>query len=97
MAVAEVENGQAALNWLAKNPLPTTVFLDIMMPELDGFSVLDAIRKDARLSALPVIVLTAKELTAEEREYLRGHGGVVIAKGPEARETVLGVLRRTAA
>lgn len=97
ISVFAVGNGRAALEWLAKHDPPSAMILDIMMPELDGFAVLDAVRKDARLNMLPVIILTAKELTVGELEYLRGRGGVVIAKGPDARETVLSALRRTAA
>ena len=94
MTVAEAVNGRAALEWLEKHPAPTAMVLDIMMPELDGFAVLDAVRKDERLNALPVIILTAKDLTAAELEYLRGRGGVVIPKGPAARETLMTALRR---
>jgi CheY-like chemotaxis protein len=93
MTVAEAVNGRAALEWLENHAPPALMVLDIMMPELDGFAVLDAVRRDERLSKLPVIILTAKDLTASELEYLRGRGGIVIHKGPDARETLLGALR----
>ena len=81
----------------ALEPSPVDlVLLDIMMPELDGFAVLDWVRKNERLRKLPVIILTAKDLTAAELGYLRGHGGVVIPKGPSARETLLAALRKSA-
>jgi CheY-like chemotaxis protein len=67
-----------------------------MMPELDGFAVLEAVRKDDRLNKLPVFILTAKELTAAELEYLHGRGGVVIPKSPEAREKIMAALRKAA-
>jgi CheY-like chemotaxis protein len=68
-----------------------------MMPELDGFAVLDAVRRDGRLNQLPVIILTAKDLTRAELEYLRGHNVVVVPKGPDSRDALLGALRKAAA
>jgi CheY-like chemotaxis protein len=94
MTVAQASNGRAALKWLEDHSPPAVMLLDIMMPELDGFAVLEAVRKDERLRNLPVIVLTAKDLSSAELEYLRGRGGLVVSKGPAARETVLGALRR---
>src|SRR5262249_13511383 len=94
LTVAEAHNGRDALDWLEKNPPPSVMVLDIMMPELDGFAVLDAVRKDERFSKLPVVILTAKDLSASELEYLRGRGSVVIPKGPSARETLMTALRR---
>ena len=97
MSVETVQNGHEALDWLRVNPRPAALLLDLMMPQLDGFAVLDAIRQDPKLEDVPVIVLTAKELTSSELEFLRGHGGAVITKGPDARATVLGALRQMTA
>jgi CheY-like chemotaxis protein len=47
--------------------------LDLNMPRLDGFQVLAAMRQDESLSEVPVLVLTAKNLTADEREWLSSH------------------------
>jgi CheY-like chemotaxis protein len=96
MTPVETTNGPAALEWLQKNEPPAVMVLDIMMPGLDGFAVLEAVRKQERLRTLPVIVLTAKDLTPSEVEFLRGRGGLVIPKGPDARETLLGALRKQA-
>ena len=41
LKTAEAENGQAALDWLAANPAPALVLLDLMMPVMDGFTFLD--------------------------------------------------------
>jgi threonine synthase len=64
-----------------------------MMPELDGFGLLSALRDNPGLAEVPVIVLTAKELTPTEMRFLRDRGGVVIAKGPDAHGAVLTSLR----
>jgi CheY-like chemotaxis protein len=96
MTVAECTNGREALAWLEQHTPPTVMILDIMMPELDGFAVLEAVRRDDRLNKLPVLVLTAKDLTAAELEYLHGRGGIVIPKSPEAREKLMAALRKAA-
>jgi signal transduction histidine kinase/DNA-binding response OmpR family regulator len=94
MTAVVVDGGPAALDWLNENPRPDAVLLDIMMPDLDGFAVLASLRDRPNLSDVSVIVLTAKELTRSETRFLRERGGVVIAKGPNARATVLGALRQ---
>ena len=63
-----------------------------MMPDLDGFQVIEAVRRSERLQTVPVIVLTAKDLSADERDFLNGRGGVVIPKGPDARQSLLAAL-----
>ena len=80
LTAAEVENGRAALAWLEGHPAPDIVLLDLMMPEMDGFAFLDAFREHAAWREIPVIVLTAKKLTAEERERLTGRTRQIIAK-----------------
>jgi threonine synthase len=52
-----------------------------MMPELDGFSVLDALKADQNTASIPVIVVTAKSLTKEERDRLNGQIQKLMQKG----------------
>jgi threonine synthase len=52
-----------------------------MMPEMDGFAVLDALRAKAETANIPVIVSTAKELTPEEKDRLKGQIQVLMQKG----------------
>ena len=80
MTVAEAENGRVALDWLLHNPAPAIVLLDLMMPEMDGFAFLDEFRAREAWREVPVIVLTAKKLTAEERDRLTGRTRQIIAK-----------------
>jgi CheY-like chemotaxis protein len=80
MTVAEAENGRVALDWLLHNPAPAIVLLDLMMPEMDGFAFLDEFRARESWREVPVIVLTAKKLTAEERDRLTGRTRQIIAK-----------------
>ena len=82
------ENGREALERL-KTSRPNIVLLDLMMPEMDGFETLSHVREDPSLQDLPVIVVTAKELTAAEREELNGRVAKVLQKGTYRREQLL--------
>jgi CheY-like chemotaxis protein len=59
------------------------VILDLMMPVMDGLSFLDALRRDLRYLRLPVVVVTAKDLSPQEAERLGADGSVVLRKGDE--------------
>ena len=91
--VALAADGPSALAWLGGHPPPALTVLDLMMPGMDGFALLDRIRKDGRLAGMRIIVLTAKDLTPAERDFLTGHGGVVVSKGGEAGPALLASLR----
>jgi CheY-like chemotaxis protein len=60
-----------------------------MMPVMHGFEFMERLREDDRANLVPVVVLTAKELTSEERRFLEAHAGSVIQKGPDARAELL--------
>jgi CheY-like chemotaxis protein len=77
--VAEVTNGRLALSWLAENPPPALILLDLMMPEMDGFEFLDTFNGRADWRHVPLVVITAKQLTVAERELLAVR--TVIEKG----------------
>jgi CheY-like chemotaxis protein len=83
--LAEVVDGRAALGWLGEHPTPALILLDLMMPEMDGFEVLDALAANTGWREIPVIVITAKELTVAERERLLRQAHKVIAKGSTSR------------
>jgi signal transduction histidine kinase/DNA-binding response OmpR family regulator/HAMP domain-containing protein len=85
LAVAEAVNGRQALTWLGAHPPPAMILLDLVMPEMDGFEVLDALAARADWRDIPVIVITAKQLTAAERERLLRQAQKIIAKGTASR------------
>jgi len=70
LAVAEASNGREALSWLSENPVPALILLDLMMPEMDGFEFLDAFNRNPEWRNVPVVVITAKQLTSAERGVL---------------------------
>ena len=79
LSVAEVTNGRMALSWLAEHPTPALILLDLMMPEMDGFEFLDTFNSRVDWRHVPVVVITAKQLTAAERGMLSVR--TVIEKG----------------
>ncbi|MGH2390927.1 MAG: response regulator, partial [Chloroflexota bacterium] len=86
-------NGREALAALKMQPVDL-VTLDLMMPEMDGFSLLAELRSDPAYRSLPVIVLTARDLSMAEQERLRSGMALIIQKGPQRRELLLKELHR---
>jgi signal transduction histidine kinase/CheY-like chemotaxis protein len=84
LMVAEAENGRSALRWLADNQPPAVILLDLMMPEMNGFEFLDALKQRTDLRDTPVIVMTGMQLTTAERDRLLGQVKRIIAKGASA-------------
>lgn len=74
---------------LARKHQPDLIMLDLMMPEMDGFQFLDALRADEHTRHIPVIVITAKELTRDERERLKGQINGLLQKGSFMDDDVL--------
>jgi signal transduction histidine kinase/CheY-like chemotaxis protein len=77
--VREAENGREALNRIQENK-PDVILLDLMMPEMDGFAVVAALQKEAGWQAIPVIVITARDLDAKDRERLNSGVQSVLVK-----------------
>jgi CheY-like chemotaxis protein/anti-sigma regulatory factor (Ser/Thr protein kinase) len=92
-SVATAENGRAALDRLAEAK-PCLILLDLMMPEMDGFAFLRELRARPDGRDIPVVVLTAKDITAEDRRRLDGRADRVIQKGSMSLRDLAGELRR---
>jgi CheY-like chemotaxis protein len=80
---AEAEDGAAALRWLAHNPRPAMILLDLAMPGMSGFAFLEEISKRGEWLNIPIVILTAMPLGAAERELLAGRTREIIAKGAD--------------
>ncbi len=87
-------NGGLALEWLAEHT-PDLITLDLMMPGMNGFEVLDAIRSMPKLKDVPVLIITAKDIVEDERSLLNGRIAAIIQKGPRQREELLQEVRNT--
>ncbi len=78
--ILEATNGREGLD-LIQRELPDLVVLDLMMPEMDGFAVIEALRAKQETATIPVIVATAKELTPDEKSRLSGQIQSLMQKG----------------
>jgi len=90
--VIEAENGRAGLERMSERE-PELILLDLMMPEMDGFQFLDEVRKHEDWRSIPVIVITAKELTPEDRQRLNGSVEKILQKGAYSREELIREVR----
>lgn len=90
--VLEAENGRRAIDIL-QGEQPAVILLDLMMPEMDGFEFLQELRRHPQWRSLPVIVLTAKDLTTEERQWLDGQTQRIYQKGTSNRQLLLDEIR----
>ncbi|MEK6243405.1 MAG: response regulator [Pseudomonadota bacterium] len=86
--VSEAENGRVALARLTETR-PDIIVLDLMMPEMDGFEFLVEMRSRAEWRDIPVLVVTAKDLTVEERSRLNGEVERVLQKGATELDELL--------
>jgi CheY-like chemotaxis protein len=77
--VIEAENGAVAVDMLASSR-PDAIILDLMMPKMDGFELLEALRARPEWRDIPVVVITAKDLTDADRDRLNGGIARVIQK-----------------
>ena len=77
--VTEAQNGLHAVNSLTAG-LPDVIILDLMMPEMDGFEFMDELRGRPDWQEIPVVVITAKDLTEEDRNRLNGGVERIIQK-----------------
>jgi two-component system cell cycle response regulator len=75
-----VESGQAALDFV-RETVPALVFLDVMMPEMDGFAVLERLRADPALIALPVVMYSAMDDPAAARRAMALGANEYVVKG----------------
>jgi CheY-like chemotaxis protein/nitrogen-specific signal transduction histidine kinase len=89
--VREAENGQAAVEALAAGRVDV-IILDLMMPKMDGFEFLDELRSRLDWQDIPVVVITAKDLTQEDRDRLNGGVERIIQKSD--RDAMLRQLSR---
>jgi CheY-like chemotaxis protein len=86
--VGTAASAEAALASINANP-PALIMLDLIMPEMDGFEFLDQLRHNPRWKDIPVVIITGKDLTAEERQRLDGRVASIISKSGFAHKDLL--------
>jgi signal transduction histidine kinase/CheY-like chemotaxis protein len=93
--VREAENGKIALRRMEEE-IPCLILLDLLMPEMDGFELLAALRERTEWQQIPVVVITAKDLTPEDHARLNGAVRQVVPKGDGNPEQLLNYVRSLA-
>jgi threonine synthase len=88
----EADDGKSAIS-LIKKERPNLIILDLMMPDIDGFSVMDALQAHPETKDIPIIVVTAKELTPDEKNRLKGHIQKLMQKGDFMSDDLLDEVR----
>ncbi len=91
--VAEAVNGREGLEHLTAQ-VPAMILLDLMMPEMDGFGFMQELHKRPDCAHVPVIVITAKDLTEEDRRRLNGDVARILGKDSTSREQLVAEVRR---
>jgi CheY-like chemotaxis protein len=95
-AVLEAENGRAALERL-RDTVPGAILLDLMMPEMDGFEFVAEFRRHEAWRAIPIVVVTAKDLSRDDQERLNGYVQKILQKGAYRRDQLLTEVRELVA
>ena len=92
MHVLSAETGRGAIETLQQTPDVDVVLMDIMMPDMDGYDTMRAIRKLAKFRALPVIALTAKAMKGDREKCIDAGASDYISK-PVDTEQLLAMLK----
>jgi CheY-like chemotaxis protein len=92
MQIFRAEAGKSAIELLQENPEIDVVLMDIMMPDMDGYDTMKAIRKLAKFRSLPIIALTAKAMKGDREKCIEAGASDYISK-PVDTEQLLAMLR----
>jgi len=87
--VDQAAGGIEALRLARTEPRPDAVILDLIMPDMDGFAVIDNLRHDRSTRDLPVIIVTAKDLSSADHQRLRESAQQIVRKGGMDRRRLL--------
>jgi signal transduction histidine kinase/CheY-like chemotaxis protein len=82
---------------LVRRERPSVVLLDLLMPDIDGFEVVERLRRDPELTGVPIVVLTAKDMTRADRERLNGRISFLARKGTFREAELAGLVGRLSA
>jgi CheY-like chemotaxis protein len=94
--IIEATNGPEGLR-KAREDRPQVIILDVMMPQMSGFEVLEQLESDPVTRDIPVIIITSKVLKDRERRHLDGKAVAVLTKETASREVALASVRQAMA
>jgi CheY-like chemotaxis protein len=94
LTVAEASNGLEGLRWLDDHPAPALILLDLMMPVMDGFEFLEELQRRPSLGNVPVVVLTAKQLSPDEITVLTGRTQRIMTKQATSNVELVAAIRK---
>ena len=86
--VTAAKNGKEGLEKV-KKAKPALILLDLMMPEMDGFEFAEQLRENKEWLDIPVVVITAKDLTSEDHNRIKGNVEAIMQKGSYSRDELL--------
>ena len=92
LRVAEASNGLEALEFLGQT-LPSLILLDLMMPEMDGFRMVEELKAKPEWREIPVVVITAKDITEEDKSRLQGAVEAVLTKDEHDQVAVVNEMK----
>ena len=91
--VLRAYGGREAID-TARRKLPDLIVLDLMMPEVNGFDVVAALNKDPDTARIPILVVTSKQITAEDRAKLTGYVTTIMEKAEFEPDRLAAEIRR---
>ena len=90
--VIKAYSGKAGIN-LAINSNPDLIILDLMMPDISGFDVVEYLRSHPTAKGIPIVICSAKDITPEEKEVLNGNILAIVQKGSHTKEDLLSAIK----
>lgn len=91
--VLKAYSGKAGIN-LAVNSNPDLMILDLIMPEVSGFDVIERLRVHPATKGIPIIICSAKDITSEEKKVLNGNILAIIQKSSHTKEDLLAAIKK---
>lgn len=91
--VLKAYRGEAGIN-LAINNTPDLIILDLMMPGISGFDVIEKLRVHPTAKGIPIIICSAKDITPEEKKVLNGNILAIVKKSGHTKEDLLAAIRK---
>jgi CheY-like chemotaxis protein len=91
-SVVEAASGRQAMMYVARHQ-PALILLDLMLPEMNGIQVVDELRTSPAGRSIPIVVITAKDLSPAERQHLSSSVEQILQKGAYSRNDLLRQIR----